>query len=185
MKKLFCFFIGFSLLVLIACYGCGGGAPEAEIKAAEQAMDKAKSYHAEELAVSNWNEAMQALYQGQAAVKEGKSSRTYFIRAKSRFEKTATIAKARFDDLAKEVADLQRATAERFARVKAAIEGGGVHPRVLKQVNPLVTEAETGTETVNSLAGQGDYLKAKVTAKEVQRKVYNIELIMAGKKPVA
>jgi hypothetical protein len=185
MKNSVRFFVGFNLLVLIMCFGCGGGKPEAEIKAAAQAMDKAKSFHAEELATSNWNEAMQALMQGEAAVKEGKPSKTYFLRAKSRFEKTATIAKSRQDTLAKEVSEMQMATAQRFSKVKAAIEKGGVKPKVLIQVNPIVAEAEVGTVSVSSLVSQGDYLKARTTAKEVQLKVYNAELILAGKKPLS
>jgi hypothetical protein len=184
MKNSCRFFVGFSLLVLIAFYGCGGGKPEAEIQAAQQAMDKAKSFHAEELAASNWNEAMQAFIQGEAAVKEGKPSKTYFLRAKSRFEKTAAIAKAHQDDLAKEVSEMQMTTAERFSKVKAAIAKGGVKPKVLKQVNPIVAEAEAGTASVASLVSQGDFLKARTTAKEVQKKVYNAELILAGKKPI-
>jgi hypothetical protein len=184
MKNSSGFFVGFSLLVLIAFYGCAGGPPEAEIKAAEKAMDKAKSYHAEELAASNWNDAMQAMNQGQEAVKEGKASRTFFLRAKSRFEKTAAIAKSRQDELAKEVSELQMSTAERFSKVKVALERGGVKSRILKQVKPMIPEVETETETVSNLVSQGDFLNARKAVKELQMKVYNMELILAGKKPV-
>ena len=95
MKNSIRFFVGCSLLILVACYGCGVPSSEAERKAAQQAMDNAKSFHAESLAASNWNEAVIAWEQGEAAVKEGKSAKTFFIRAKSRFEKTAAIAKSR------------------------------------------------------------------------------------------
>jgi hypothetical protein len=184
MKNSTRFFIGFSLLVLVACYGCSVSS-EVEMKAAQEAMDAAKSIHADELAASNWNEAMQAWYQGEAAVKEGKPSKTYFLRAKSRFEKTATIAKARRDDVAREVSDIQQTINERLAKVKTALTSGKLTPRIQNQLKPLVAEVETGSETVGTLIGQADFVKARTAAKEIQKKVFNVELILAGKKPVS
>jgi hypothetical protein len=185
MKNSIRFFIGFSLLVLIGCYSCGVENSEAEMKAAQQAMDNAKSLHAEDLATSNWNEAMQAWDQGQAAVKEGKPAKTFFIRAKSRFDKTATIAKAHRDEISKEISDMQVTINERYAKVKTALEGGKLASRVQKQIKPIAAEVEAGNTSINDLVSQGDYLKARATAREVQKKVYNAELILAGKKPAS
>jgi hypothetical protein len=44
---------------------------------------------------------------------------------------------------------------------------------------------EEGASAVESLVSEGNLLKARTRAKEVQRKVYNAELILAGKKPVS
>ena len=184
MKNSIRFFIGFSLLVLVVSYGCSVSS-EAEMKAAQEAMNAAKSMHADELAASNWNEAMQSWYQGEAAVKEGKPAKTYFLRAKSRFEKTITIAKARRDDVAREVSDMQQTIGERLAKVKTALTSGRLTSRVQNQIKPLVAEVESGSETIGTLIGQEDFVKARATAKDIQKKIFNAELILAGKKPAS
>jgi hypothetical protein len=162
--------------------GCGEAKPEAEIKAAQEAMDKAKSLFAEDLAPTDWKEAVISWEQGQAAVQEGKPAKTYFVKAKARFEKTATIAKAAGADMAKEITAMQLTIGDRFAKVKSALDRGKVPAKILKQVKPMATEIEEGTASVESLASQGNYLKAMVLARDVQAKVYKAELLLAGKK---
>lgn len=183
MKNSIGFFIGISLLVLVVCYGCGAEKYEMDMQAAQQAMEKAKSFFAEDLAPSDWREAMQSWEQAQAAVREGKPSIAYFRRAKSRFEKTARVAKATADDMAKDVTAMQLTISERFAKVKSALERGKAPAGILAQVKPLAGEVEEGTASVESLASQGNYLKAKILARDIQAKVYRAELLLAGKKP--
>jgi hypothetical protein len=183
MKNLIRFFVGISLLVLVVCYGCGVENSEAEMKAAQTAMDNAKNIFAEDLAASNWAEAMQAWEQGQAAVKEGKPAKVYFLRAKSRFEKTVSIAKATGAGLAKEIASMQITIGERFAKVKSALDRGRVPAKIMNQVKPIAAEVEEGTASVESLASQGSYVKATVLARDIQTKIYKAELLLAGKKP--
>jgi len=154
------------------------------MKQAQEAMEKAKSVFAEDLATSNWNEAMIAWEQGQAAVKEGKPAKTLFLRAKSRFEKTAAIAKAEGDQLAKEISTMQISIGERLAKVQAGLQGRA-SSKIKNQLKPLAEEAEVASATLDSLASQGDYMKAYKLAKELQSKLYNAELVLAGKKPVS
>jgi len=183
MKNSVRFFVGISLLVLVVCYGCGTENSEAEMKAAQQAMEKAKSVFAEDLAPSNWLEGMTAWEQAQAAVKEGKPAKTYFLRAKSRFEKTATIAKAAGDVMAKDITAMQLTIGERFSKVQTALERGRMSAKVASQVKPVAAEVQEGTVTLDSLVSQGSYVKAKTLARDLQAKVYNAELLIAGKKP--
>lgn len=185
MKNSIRFFIGISLLVLVVCFGCGGQNSEAEMKQAQEAMEKAKSIFAEDLAPSDWNEAIIAWEQAQAAVKEGKPAKTYFLRAKSRFEKTAKIAEAAAADISREVTAMQLSIGERFGKVRSGIDSGRVPARIQKQIKPVVEEVEEGMASVESLVGQGSFLKARALAKELQAKIYDAELIIAGKKPVS
>jgi hypothetical protein len=185
MKNPIRFFVACSLFILIACYSCSAPSSEAEMKAAQQAMDSAKSLHAEELAASNWGEAMQAWEQGQAAVKEGKSAKAYFIRAKSRFEKTAAIAKSQGETISREVSDMQLRIGERLSKIKTALVKGRLSSKIQKQIQPIADEAEKGKDSIDTLVSQKDYLKARTAAREIQAKLYNAELIMAGKKPVS
>ena len=177
------FFIGFTILVLLTFYGCGASS-EVEMKAAQQAMENAKGLGAEELASSNWLESMQAWEQGQAAVAEGKSAKVYFLRAKSRFEKTAAIAKSNGEAVAREVSDLQAKINDRFMKIKTAVDKGRVSSRVQRQIKPLMTEVGDGSASIEELVAQGNYLKARTTAQDIQKKVFNAELIMLGKKPI-
>ncbi len=185
MKNSTRFFIGFSLLVLLGYYGCSAGRPEAEINAAQKAMDNARSLHAEELATQNWNEAMDAWNQGDAAVKQGKPSKTFFVRAKSRFEKTATIAKSQRDIVAQDISNMQMSIAERYSKIQSALERGTMSSKAQKQIKPIIAEVQTGNESIENLISHGEYLKARATARDVQKKIYDVELIMAGKKPAS
>ena len=177
------FFVGLSFLVLISCYGCGAGSSDLEMKEAQQAMENARSFSAETLASSDWDEAMKAWEQGQAALKEGKSAKTHFLRAKSRFEKTAEIAKSYYDQIAEDVSKMQQAINERTEKIQSALDRGRLSSRVRNQIKPILADVETGTQSIDSLLQQGDLLKARGTARELQKNIYNAELIMEGKKP--
>jgi hypothetical protein len=183
MKNSTRFFVGCSLLMLAVCYSCGVPSSEAERNAAQESMEKARSFHAEHLAASDWLDAIKAWEQGEAAVKEGKSAKTFFIRARNRFEKTADIAKSQSAVWSREVSDLQLSITERFSKLQAALEKGRISSRIQKQIQPIVAEVEKATESLDSLVSQGDFVKAKKLAQETQGKIYNAELIMAGKKP--
>ena len=184
MKNLIRFFVGGSLLMLVACYGCGAPSSEVEMKAAQQAMDSAKSFHAESLAASNWNEAVIAWEQGEAAVKEGKSAKAFFLRAKSRFEKTAAIAKANSEVMSREVTQMQTAINDALSKIKADLEKGRISAKIQKQIKPMVAEADQSIEPLAKLVNDGDFLKAKTMARDIQSKLYNARLIAAGKKPI-
>lgn len=184
MKNSIGFFVGSSLLILVACYGCGAPSSEVEMKAAQQAMDSAKSFHAESLAASNWNDAVIAWEQGQAAVKEGKPAKAFFLRAKSRFEKTAAIAKANSEVMSREVSQMQTAITDALSNIKADLAKGRISAKIQKQIKPMVTEADQGIEPLAKLVSEGDFLKAKTLARDIQSKLYNARLIAAGKKPV-
>ncbi len=183
MKSYKVLFAGFSLLILLVCYSCGPGSHEEEMKMAQQAMDEAKSIRTHDLATADWEDAMKAWDQAQTAVKEGKPANTLFLRAKSRFEKATEIAQSRRETLIQEVDEMQLAIGSGYAELKAALESGRLSRRVRDQVQAMVVDIDEGNGTLRSLIEQQDYVKAREAAKEVQRKIYNASLIMAGKKP--
>jgi hypothetical protein len=183
MKDSIRFFVGFNLFFLIALYGCGPASSEAEMKDAQEAMEYARSFSAEELAPSDWDEAMQAWEEGQTAVKQGKSAKTLFLRAKSRFEKTAKIAKSHYDRMSEEVSDMQKSISKRIESMKGSLEVRRLSSKVRKEVTPILAEVEAESASINELLEQGNLLQARDRAREIQNKVYNAELIMEGKKP--
>ena len=48
----------------------------------------------------------------------------------------------------------------------------------------MVAEVEQGVEPLATLVSEGDFLKAKTLARDIQSKLYNARLIAAGKKPI-
>lgn len=184
MKNSIRFFVVSGLLILIGCYSCGAPNSDVEKQAAQEAMDKAKNLHAESIAASNWTEAVIAWEQGQAAVKEGKSAKTYFIKARSRFEKAAAIAKSTGDVMASDVAQIQGSIDLQLSRIKADLEKGRLSAKIQKQIKPMIEEADQGVATLAEIVRDGDFMKAKKLAKEIQSKVLNAQLIAAGKKPI-
>jgi hypothetical protein len=184
MKKSIGFFVVSILLILVACYSCSAPSSEAEMKAAQAAMENAKSLHAETLAASNWNDAIIAWEQGQAAVKEGKSAKSFFLRAKSRFEKTAAIAKSNGETMSREVTQIQTGIDSALSAIKTELERGRIPAKTQKQVKPMVADAEKNVESIAKLVADKDFMKALVLAKETQAQIYNARLIAAGKKPI-
>jgi len=183
MKDSIRFFVGLSLLSLIACFGCGPASSEAEMKAAQEAMEEARSFSAEELATSDWNDALQAWEEAQTAVEQGKSAKTLFLTAKSRFDKTAKIAKSHHERVLGEISEMQNTINERMQEIQSALDAQLLSSRAQKEIKPIMAEVEAGSASVNELLDQGSLLEASDLAREVQKKVYNAQLIMEGKKP--
>ncbi|NWG75402.1 MAG: DUF4398 domain-containing protein [Rubrivivax sp.] len=185
MRKSSRLLMGCGLFVVLASSGCSYKIPEAEMKAAQEAMEQARNLHAEELASSNWKDAVEAWEEAQAAVKEEKPAKSLFLRARSRFEKAAKIARASGEDVKKEVGEIQIGISERLSKVKAALEKGGLSSKTRKEVSVMAAEADDAAGSIEGLLSQGELIKARNLAKETQRKIYNAELILAGKKPAS
>lgn len=184
MKNSIRFFAGISLLVLfVFCCSCGVENSEAEMNQAKQAMEKAQTIFAEDMAPSDWASAMESWEQGQTAVKEKKPSKTLFLRAKSRFEKAAAIAKSKGENYSKELSTEQLGITERFSKLKASIQSGKASSKLKSDVKPIVAEIEEGTVSLDKLISEGNYLKAKMLARDISLKVYKAEQILQGKKP--
>jgi len=183
MKDSIRFFVGLNLLVLITCFGCGPASSEAEMKEAQEAMEAAKSFSAEDLAASDWNYAMEAWEEAQTAVEQGKTAKTLFVTAKSRFETTAKIAKSHHERISGEISEMQEKIKERMQEIQSALDAKLLSSRAQKEIMPIMAEVEAGSESINELLGQGSLLEASDLAREVQKKVYNAQLIMEGKKP--
>lgn len=175
-------FLGTVVLTMITMFGCGGGSSEVEMNSAQKSMDEAKSYRAEELASADWKDAMQSWDEAQTAAASGDSSaKTLFLRAKSRFDKSAEIAKARQERLAQEIGDLQLSISSGLARLKSAVESGGVAARLRSDLTDACTEIEKEVADINGSVTAGDYTKARTVAQQTLEKVQKAELLLMGK----
>jgi hypothetical protein len=182
MRIRFC--IGLGLLVLLVSYGCGGSSA-VEMKQALQAMNQAKSVHADDLAPTEFQEALKTWTRAQAAAKDGKTdtAKVLFVSAKIYFNKTAVIAKSKRDALSRQLNDMQLVISSNFDQVKSDLSKKHLPPRQQGQVRAIISEVVDGKASINKLVNQEDFLKAVATAKDVQTKIYHAQLILAGQSP--
>jgi len=184
MKNLTRFFVGLCLLILLACYGCGVENSELEMKQAQQAMDQAKSLHADNLAPTDFQQAQKAWDHAQAAEKEGKTAtaKVLFVSAKIYFGKAGDIAIAKRDALSRELSSMQLMISSNFDQVKKDLSKKNLSPKQQGHVKAIASEVEDGNASISQLVIQEDLVKAVATAKDVQTKIYKAQLILAGQK---
>ncbi len=176
-------YISLSLLVLLVAYGCGGSSA-IEMKQAQHAMDQAMRLHSDSLAPTDFQQAQKAWDHAQAAEKEGKTdtAKVLYSSAKIYFGKAADIAKAKQDSLSRELAAMQRVIGNNFAQVQFDLSKNSLSSRQQDQVKAIVSEVEEGNASIKNLVIEEDLVKAVATAKAVQTKIYNAQLILAGRK---
>jgi|WetSurSiteA1Bulk_404760.scaffolds.fasta_scaffold08680_3 hypothetical protein len=178
------FYVSLSLLILLALYGCGGSS-EVEMKQAQRAMDKAKDLHADDLAPTDFQQAQKAWDHAQAAEKEGKTgtAKVLFTSAKIFFGKAADIAKAKRDAMIRELDAMQLTIGRNFDQVKNDLLMNNLSTKQQDRVRAIASEVEEGNAAIGKLLAEDDLRKAVATAKDVQTKVYNAQLILAGQSP--
>jgi hypothetical protein len=176
-------FVSLTLLVLFVSYGCGGSA-KVEMKQAQQAMNEAKSLHAEDLAPTDFQQAQKAWDHALTAVKEGKTgtAKVLFESAKIYFGKSANIAKSKRDALSRELSSMQLMIGSNLDQVKIDLLKSTLSPNQQGQVKAIASEVDKANASIEEMAKREDFLKAVIAAKEVQTKIYHAQLILAGKR---
>jgi hypothetical protein len=179
MKSLIRFLLGFGILASIAFCGCQAN-PQQEIKVAQRAMEEAKDFHSEELAATEWKEAMQAWEEAQAALKKGDHPKDYFQKARSLFVKTIAAAQTRGAAMDKEINEVQKTINESYLRVKAALNKGPAKPKIQKELKPLLDEVAIDSSSVKDLIMHSDYTQAIAKVYDTKKKMLNIEKVLFG-----
>ena len=174
--------LGLALLLTF----CACGQPTEQIQQAQKAMDEAKEQRAEEFAAKEWNDAMQAWNQAQAALAKNSYSESSaaLLRAKSRFEKARNIAKGRREDLLKQVTNLQKTIDLRYAAMKNNVQSAKLSPAKKKEFEESCKEIDQSIEKLKSQFNAGDLTPAKFTGDTTLRNIYETEkaLLTSGKK---
>ena len=173
-----------SLLILLALYGCSGSA-QVEMTQAQQAMDKANGLHAADLARTEFQQAQKAWDHGQYAAKEGKTgtAKVLFSSAKIYFGKAADIAISKHDALSRELNAMQLLITQNLEKVEGDLSVNPLSSGQKSQVRAIVSEVGKDNDSIKKLVKQDDLPQAVALAKEVQTKIYNAQLILAGQSP--
>ncbi len=166
--------------LILFCFACGQ--PTEQIENAQKAMDQAKEQRAEEFSPKEWNDAMQAWNQAQAALSKGSysESSSLLLKAKTRFEKARDIAKGRRDALIQEVTGLQKTIDIRYSGVKDNLKTAKLSAAKKKELEESCKEIDQSIEKLKSQLGSGDLSPAKYTAQTTLRAVYDVEKELQG-----
>ena len=78
---------------------------------------------------------------------------------------------------------MQLTISSNLDQVKSDLSRNNLSPQQQNQVRAIVSEVEAANASISKLVIQKDLLKAVAMAKDVQTKIYNAQLILAGQKP--
>jgi len=70
-----------------------------------------------------------------------------------------------------------------FDQVKSDLSKKNLSPKLEDKVRAIASEVVEGNASIRQLVDQEDLPKAVATAKDVQTKIYNAQLILAGQRP--
>ncbi len=171
-------------LVLIAQFfllswmlaGCSSE-PVEQLQLAQKAMDQAKEQHAEEFAPTDWKTALQAWEDAHALMSKQKYGEAgpLLLRAKSRFDKARDIARAKREDLRREIEGMQKTLDSRYASLKAGVESSKMSSAARKSMNETCREIGQEIEKTRAQFDQGDYAQTRSMVTTVMRRVYEAE----------
>ena len=111
------------------------------------------------------------------------AAKVIFNTAKTNFKKSAAIAKSKRDALNRELDGMQLMISKNLDQVNNDLSTKNLSSRQQTQVRAIVSEVMKDNASVSKLVNQNDLVKAVATAKGVQTKIYNAQLILAGQKP--
>jgi hypothetical protein len=182
MRTRFC--LALSILLLLAFYGCAGSSA-LEMKEARKAMDEAKNLHADELAPQDFQQAQKSWEHAETAAKEGRTdaAKVMFANAKLYFLKSGKIAKSKRDDLSRQLRDIQLEISSSLDQVKSDLSKKHLSPRQQVRIKAITSEVAKDNASIEKMVNEEDFVKAVTTARDVQTKIYNAQLIIAGQTP--
>jgi hypothetical protein len=161
------------ILLFVSIYGCGGTQPpEEEIKLCQQAMEHAKTVQAEKLAAADWSSAESKVNDAQFAIKNRRygDAKTFYLQAKSRYEKAYTVGKAKHDQYMGEVDEERTAIGTNSAKLKTLVAKAPAKKR--KDIEASLSAIDQKIAELDQAMADKDAVKSKLTSKEVQEMIY-------------
>jgi hypothetical protein len=163
-----------SILLLVAfVYGCGPGQPpQEELKQAQAAKEQAQTVQAEKLAPVDWSAAESKMNDAQFAIKSNRmgDARTFYMQAKSRFEKAYTVGKAKHEGYMKEVDDERTTIGTNLGKLK--VMTAKAPAKIKKECEARYAEIEQKIAELDKAVADKDAIKSKLTSKDIQEKIY-------------
>jgi hypothetical protein len=169
-------FVPISILLLFAFVsGCGGTQPpDEELKLVQQAIEQAKTVQAEKLAAADWSNAEAKMNDAQFAIKNKRYSdaKTFYLQAKSRYEKAFTVGKAKHEMYMREVDEERTALGTNLGKLKAM--AAKAPTKMKKETEASIAEIDQKIAELDKAVQDKDAVKAKLTSKEVNGKIFDV-----------
>jgi len=165
------------MLVLSLPFVSCSSPPTEQIQAAQKSMQQAQEQHAQEFAPADWKNAQQAWDDAQALITKQKyaDAGQLLIRAKSRFDKARDIARAKREDLRRDIEGKRKTIDTRYDNLKSSLAAQKLPPAAKKKINDSCQDIDKGIDKLKLEFEQGDYTQALNTAMTTMRQVYEAE----------
>jgi len=184
MKHTLCRVVALTIVLALPFVSCSSP-PTEQIQAAQKAMQQAQEQHAQEFAPADWKNAQQAWDDAQSLITRQKyaDAAQLLMRAKSRFDKARDIARAKREDLRRDIEGKRKTIDTRYENLKSALSAQKLPPAAKKKLNESCQGIDQGADKLKLEFDQGDYTQALNTAMITMRQVYEAEKEMekAGK----
>ncbi len=169
------------ILAVFAAAGCASR-PDEALKLAQQAMEQAKQVEALDFAPADWKSAQKAWDDAQIALKDQKyaDAAGHLRTARSRFEKAATIAKAKREDVRKEVNMLQNAANKRIASLREEVDSTRISAKAKRDLSDGLREVEVAVEKVNTAVLNEQLVLARTSGQSALEKLNEVEKKVAA-----
>jgi small-conductance mechanosensitive channel len=182
MRNLHHFSTEFSALFLVVFFlGCASR-PDEALKLAQQAMEQAKQEQASEFASGDWKSAEKAWNDAQTALKNQRygEAAALLTTSKSRFEKAGTIAKAKREEVRKEVMAMQNAANRRLSVLRDEINSIRVTARAKRDLDEAFRDVESIVDKLNTEMLNEQFIQAKSSGQIALRKLTEVEKKVAS-----
>jgi hypothetical protein len=172
-----------SLCLAISFLACSSH-PSEQLRLAQVAMDQAIEQQAEKYAYADWNNARQAWNDAQLLItaRQYEDAGPLLVRARSRFEKARDIARAKRDDLSREIESMKRTLDSRYGNVKSDLAGLKLQTSKKKTLDETCLGIDKSRQKLNDELGRGLYVEAKSTAQTALRQVFDVEKELSNPK---
>lgn len=188
MKYLRRFHAEFAVLFLVVSSLSCASRPDEAIKLAQTAMEEAKQEEASDFAPGDWKSAQKAWDDAQTALAKQRYSEaaTLLTTSKSRFEKARTIAKAKREDVRKEVSVMQNAVNMRFSALKNGITVSKLSGKSMKDLNDSCQDVEAAIDKFNAEVLNDKLIQARPSGQAALHKLNEVEKKLASltKRPI-
>jgi len=181
MKYLRRFPAEFALLFLaISSLSCASR-PDEAIKLAQTAMQEAQQEQASDFAPGDWKSAQKAWDDAQTALTKQRygEAATLLATSKSRFEKARTIAKAKREEVRKNVSTMQNTVNTRLNVLKNNISKSKLSGKSLRDLNDSCREVEAAIDRFNTEVLDDKLIQARSSGQVALQKLNEVEKKLA------
>ena len=176
-------FLVLSLVLTLSLWfiGCSGRPVEQEQRT-KTAMEQAKAEYASQFSPEDWRAAEQVFAEASASLEKESwgSAQTLLLKAEGRYKKARDTAKAKKEDLIREVTSNRKAAELRYEKLKEKIGKTKLTAAKKQDLDEACKEIEGNLAKIDSQLNTADFSQAKNNAGSTLRLVWEAEKMLEG-----